>query len=66
MAGTPEKVLSPIPLLAKGWAHLAGHGIKIAAPLAGLQQTLMSSVWTMFDQEGIEIVRSAFQQGDIQ
>ena len=64
---TPNlRIFSPFPLLTQGWALLSAHRIQLPPSLAELQSTLaIDSVWTMFDRRGIDLVRQAFQHGEI-
>lgn len=60
-----QPVLSCIPLLAQGWALLNSHRITLPTTLSKLQAMLVPSVWTMFNQEGIRLIRSAIDQGGV-
>lgn len=58
-------ILSFVPLLAQGWALLSANKVSLPPALAELQRTLVPSLWTMFNQQGIELVRSSFTSGEI-
>jgi hypothetical protein len=66
VAITPETaVYSQIPLLAQGWALLSAFGVSLPPSLLELSRTLVPSVWTMFDEEGVRTIRNSFQRGDL-
>jgi hypothetical protein len=58
-------VFSYMPLLAQGWALLSAYRVSLPDSLAELHRTLVPSVWTMFDQEGIRQIRNSFHKGDL-
>lgn len=49
------EVLPFFPLLAQGWALLSANNV--ALPLPDLRQHLRPSLWTLFDPEGVEMLR---------
>jgi len=42
----------PFPMLARGWALLSAHGVVLPAPLEGIEQELLPSLWTHFNPAG--------------
>jgi hypothetical protein len=62
--GTDPQVLSFVPLLAQGWALLPAYRVSLPPSLRGIQQTLLPSVWTMFDARGVERLRLAMSRGE--
>lgn len=57
--------LSFAPLLAQGWALLSAFEVSLPSALAGLRQTLAPSLWTMFNKQGVELLRKAINSGEI-
>ena len=51
------------PLLAQGWAYINGRGIKLPPGLEDLPRTLKDSLWTLFNPEGVELLRSYIANG---
>lgn len=51
------------PLLSQGWAYLSGRGIKLPAGLEALPGTLHDSLWTLFNPEGVKILRAQLFKG---
>lgn len=60
-----EQLLAPFPLLAQGWTLLRAWDVKLPAGLQPLADRRLTSLWTMFDAQGVEQIRSAFAKGDI-
>jgi hypothetical protein len=58
-------LLSPMPLLSQGWALLSAFGVKLSPRIRNLQDRLLPSLWTMFDQLGVELARDAIDSGEI-
>jgi hypothetical protein len=58
-------VYSPTPLLAQGWALLSALGVSLPPSLSDLSPTLAPSVWTMFNEDGVRMIRNSFQRGDL-
>ena len=60
-----SKVLSPMPLLSQGWALLSAYRVELAPRIRNLQNRLLPSLWTMFDEQGAELARGAIDSGEI-
>jgi hypothetical protein len=56
-------VLGALPLLSQGWALLRAFEVRLQAPLAGLVERRLPSLWTMFDPQGVELLRRAIANG---
>ena len=63
--GPDATLLSFFPLLAQGWGLLSAHRVGLPAALAGLQQFLVPSLWTLFNDEGGRVIRAALERGDV-
>lgn len=62
-----EGVFPAVPLLSQGWALLTAYGMDLAGPLDSreLLQHLQSSLWTLFDERGVAVLRAAITSGEI-
>jgi hypothetical protein len=58
-AGRAANVFPFVPLLAQGWALLAAHRLRLPPALGGIERHLRQSLWTLFDAEGVAMIRSA-------
>jgi hypothetical protein len=63
--GGDPAVFGFAPLLAQGWALLSAYRIALPPSLEGLHRTLMPSVWTLFNSEGVGRVRKAMLTGEV-
>ena len=54
------------PLLAQGWALLPASRMELPRSLRGVDRhVLPGSLWTAYDPGGVELIRRAFDEGDI-
>ncbi len=61
-----EELLGFAPLLAQGWALLPASRMTLPPSLQTLERhVLPSSLWTMYDAEGVDRIRNAFAMGDL-
>jgi hypothetical protein len=60
--GTSREVLSLFPLLSQGWALLRALRVELPGELAGLERTLVPSLWTLLDASGVDQVRAALHR----
>ncbi|HSK77019.1 MAG TPA: hypothetical protein VLQ45_11215 [Thermoanaerobaculia bacterium] len=63
-----EGVLPAVPLLSQGWALLDAYGMDLVGPLdsRALLRHLKSSLWTLFDERGVAVLRAAITSGEIE
>jgi hypothetical protein len=62
--GVPRNDLLPsFPLLAQGWALLPAFRVSLPSQLAELQRCLIPSLWSIFDQRGVQILKAAIRSG---
>ncbi len=54
-----------MPLLAQGWALLPAFRVTLPDSLSEIQQTLLPSVWSLFNAEGINQIRQAIEKGEV-
>lgn len=66
-AVTAADVFPAVPLLSQGWALLGAYGIELPGSLdrGKLHRHVKSSLWTLFDERGVDIVRSAITSTEI-
>jgi hypothetical protein len=64
-AGSSPTFFGFVPLLAQGWALLSAYRVTLPESLRGLRDTMLPSVWTMFDAAGVQIVRAALAMRDV-
>lgn len=60
------RIFSPFPMLAQGWASMRPRRVFLPASLEDFQDTLVPSLWTMFNRTGIALCRRALDKGDLQ
>ncbi len=61
-----EKGLFPfVPLLSQGWALLRAQQVVLPPGLEALGDHRMESLWTLFDPQGVELIRSAIKTKEI-
>ena len=63
--GHELEVVPFVPMLAQGWALLAAHQVKLHPRLAGLEGTLLDSLWSLYDARGVEMLRAALASGEV-
>lgn len=62
---TTKPPLTPIPMIAQGWNLLSAFNVLLPEPLQGLEQHLLPSYWTLFDEKGTDQLIAALTAGDI-
>lgn len=60
-----DAVLPPFPLLSQGWALLSANKFKLNPALKGIEGTMRESLWTLFDQDGVKLLRHALKTGGV-
>jgi hypothetical protein len=58
-------VIGATPLMAQGWVLLRAFEVALPTILAPLEGHRLSSLWTMFNDNGVRIIRSAFANGEL-
>ena len=61
--GAPSTMGSFAPLLAQGWAYLNARRIKLPQGLESLPGTLKDSLWTVFNPDGVKLIREYISRG---
>jgi hypothetical protein len=52
----PPSATIPFPLLTQGWSLMRGLGRSLPQQLKGLDEHLLSSPWTQFDEAGVKMI----------
>jgi len=55
----------PFPLLSKGWALLDVLGAPLQGSLEGLEQHRLPSLWSIFNESGVNQIRRAMENGEL-
>jgi hypothetical protein len=58
-------VIGAVPLMAQGWVLLRAFEVALPPVLARLEGHRLSSLWTMFDETGVRLIRSALANGEL-
>jgi hypothetical protein len=63
----PERVFPAVPLLSQGWGLLAAFNVDFPGRLrtGALQRHVTDSLWTLFDQNGVALLRDALDSGEL-
>jgi hypothetical protein len=62
-SNSEPNVFPAFPLLAQGWALLSAFGITLPPILSELQDHLVPSIWSVFDDKGIKMLHLAITSG---
>jgi hypothetical protein len=54
-----------VPMLSQGWALLGAHRVGLPESLARLGDHRVESLWTLFDRQGVRLIRSALDDKEI-
>ncbi len=60
-----DHIVPFVPLLSQGWALLQAHRVRLHPALTGIESTMRSSLWSLFDVEGLEKLRQAMQTKEV-
>jgi hypothetical protein len=56
----PDEPIVPFfPLLSQGWSLLSAHRVQLHPALKEIERTMLDSLWTLFDANGVEQLRKA-------
>lgn len=65
LVGRSVDIFGFAPLLAQGWSLLSAYRVTLPGALDRLRETLVPSVWTMFDKNGLQTIRAAMVTGEV-
>lgn len=54
-----------IPMLSQAWPLLRAHRIQLPKQLDGIEGTLLSSTWSLFDARGVDMLENALMSGEV-
>jgi hypothetical protein len=60
-----DRTVPFVPMLSQGWALLAAHRLKLHPALAGIERTVMDSLWSLFDANGVAMLIRAIESGQV-
>jgi hypothetical protein len=60
-------VFPAVPLLSQGWALLDAYQVQLPARLLerGIRRHATGSLWTLFDEQGVALLRAAITSEEI-
>jgi hypothetical protein len=66
-APLPDHVFPAVPLLSQGWALLDAYQVQLPARLLerGIRRHATGSLWTLFDEQGVALLRAAITSEEI-
>jgi hypothetical protein len=69
LAGTQpaarDLVVPFVPVLSQGWPLLSAHRIALHPALDGIERTMRDSLWSLFDENGVEKLRNALRTKEV-
>lgn len=54
-----------VPLLSQGWALLDATRVRLPRALKGIERTMRDSLWSLFDETGLEKLKEAMHEGGV-
>jgi hypothetical protein len=63
--GPNDRVVPFVPLLSQGWALLSAHEVTLHPALLGLERRTRSSLWSLYDDAGVQQLREAINSGGV-
>jgi len=60
-----DGILPFFPLLSQGWALLKAHRVRLHPQLAGIEDTMRDSLWSLFDATGLEKLKLIMQSKEV-
>jgi hypothetical protein len=60
-----QGVVPFFPLLSQGWSLLKASGIDLPESINGIELNMKDSLWSLFDNEGIEKLRNAIRRNEV-
>lgn len=53
------------PMLSQGWALLSANRVRLPQELAGIEQSVQDSLWTLFDARGVDRIANVMLSGGV-
>jgi len=61
-----SKMIVPfVPLLSQGWSLLTANRVQVHRALDGIEETMCESVWSVFNERGLDKIENALQSGEV-
>lgn len=60
-----DRIVPFFPLLSQGWALLGANRVRLHPALKGIERTMRDSLWSLFDDAGLEKLSEAMHKGDV-
>jgi hypothetical protein len=57
--GPNDSIIPFVPLLSQGWALLKAHRVQLHPALKEIDRSMRQSLWSLFDLDGLEMLKSA-------
>ena len=54
-----------VPMLAQGWDLVDAAGVRLHPGLDGIRARVRESLWSLFDREGVALLRAALRSGEV-
>ena len=55
-----------VPMLAQGWDLVDAAGVRLDPSLDGIRARVRESLWSLFDRDGVALLRAALKSGEVQ
>ena len=59
------EVVPFVPMLAQGWDLVDAAGVRLHPVLDGIRARVRESLWSLFDRDGVALLRAALQSGEV-
>jgi hypothetical protein len=60
-----DRIVPFFPLLSQGWALLGANRVRLHPALKGIENNMRDSLWSLFDERGLDKLSQAMQTGDV-
>ena len=60
-----DRIVPFFPLLSQGWALLGANRVRLHPALKGIENNMRDSLWSLFDEVGLEKLSEAMHTGDV-
>ncbi|RNF82840.1 caspase family protein [Montanilutibacter psychrotolerans] len=60
-----DRIVPFTPLLSQGWALLRANRVKLHPRLEGIERTVRESLWSLYDDKGLDLLASAMQTREV-
>lgn len=60
-----DRIVPFTPLLSQGWALLRANRVKLHPRLEGIERTVRESLWSLYDDKGLDLLANALQTREV-